>query len=156
MASLSAEVKTFIIQALACFDTPSKVAESVKAEFGIEVSRQQVETHDPTKAAGRHLIAKWADVFHEARAKFLEETSSIPIANKAVRLRTLNRMAEAAESRKNYPLVAQLLEQAAKESGGLYTNKQMIDHQSSDGSMSPKGRSLEDFYGQDVPTQSKP
>lgn len=36
---------------------------------------------------------------------------------------------------------------------GLYTEK--VDHTSSDGSMSPKGKSLDDFYG-DVPAQSKP
>lgn len=31
-----------------------------------------------------------------------------------------------------------------------------IDHTSSDGSMSPKGRDLDDFYGTDVPAQPKP
>ncbi|WP_368648556.1 terminase small subunit [Castellaniella ginsengisoli] len=35
----------------------------------------------------------------------------------------------------------------------LGLDKQIIDHQSSDGSMSPKGRSLDDFYS-DVSTQS--
>lgn len=49
MAALNGEVKAFIVQALACFDTPSQVAEQVKKEFGLEVSRQQVESHDPTK-----------------------------------------------------------------------------------------------------------
>ncbi|MEN1613625.1 DUF2280 domain-containing protein, partial [Pseudomonas aeruginosa] len=47
MATLNSDVKAFIVQALACFDTPSQVAESVKKEFGIEVSRQQIESHDP-------------------------------------------------------------------------------------------------------------
>ncbi|WJV25902.1 MULTISPECIES: terminase small subunit [Pseudomonas] len=32
---------------------------------------------------------------------------------------------------------------------GLYTEK--VDHTSSDGSMSPKGKSLDDFYSGDVP-----
>lgn len=32
---------------------------------------------------------------------------------------------------------------------GLYTEK--VDHTSSDGSMSPKGKSLDDFYAGDVP-----
>ena len=34
-------------------------------------------------------------------------------------------------------------------------DKQVIDHTSSDQSMSPKGKSLDDFYS-DVPTQSQP
>lgn len=37
----------------------------------------------------------------------------------------------------------------------LGLDKQIIDHTSSDGSMSPKGRSLDDFYV-DVPAKSKP
>lgn len=43
MATLKNEVKSFIVQALACFDTPSQVVESVKNEFGVVVTRQQVE-----------------------------------------------------------------------------------------------------------------
>lgn len=128
MPALSNEVKTFIVQALACFDTPSQVAESVKQEFGIEVSRQQVETHNPTKVAGKTLAKKWIDIFHETRKRFREEITEIPIANRSFRLRALNRMAEKAESMRNMPLAAQLHEQAAKEAGDMYTNKQKIEH----------------------------
>ena len=58
MAALKSEVKSFIVQALACFDTPSQVAEAVKNEFGVVLSRQQVETHDPTKSSGKGLAVK--------------------------------------------------------------------------------------------------
>ncbi len=124
MAALRSEVKAFIVQALACFDTPSQVAEAVKKEFGVEVSRQQCESHDPTKYAGRGLAQRWADLFHECRKRFREETADIPIANRAFRLRALGRMAEKAESMKNMALTAQLLEQAAKEVGDVYVNRQ--------------------------------
>ncbi|HDT2575492.1 TPA: DUF2280 domain-containing protein, partial [Citrobacter freundii] len=53
MAALKGEVKAFIVQSLACFDTPSQVVELVKKEFGLSITRQQVESHDPTKANGR-------------------------------------------------------------------------------------------------------
>lgn len=53
MATLKGEVKAFIVQSLACFDTPSQVVELVKKEFGLSITRQQVESHDPTKANGR-------------------------------------------------------------------------------------------------------
>ena len=46
MAALNSEVKGFIVQALACFDTPSQVAAAVREEFGIEVTRQQCEAQD--------------------------------------------------------------------------------------------------------------
>lgn len=125
MAALNNEVKAFIVQALACFDTPSQVVQAVKEEFGIEISRQQCETHDPTKYAGKGLAAKWVTLFHDTRKRFREETAEIPIANRAYRLRTLGRMAEKAESMKNMALTAQLLEQAAKEVGDVYVNRRI-------------------------------
>ncbi|WP_340051481.1 DUF2280 domain-containing protein [Pseudomonas proteolytica] len=102
MAALKNEVKSFIVQALACFDTPSQVVEAVKNEYGLVVSRQQVETHDPTKSAGKGLAVKWVTLFHDTRKRFREETAEIPIANRAYRLRGLGRMAEKAESMRNY------------------------------------------------------
>ncbi|WGK60521.1 DUF2280 domain-containing protein [Halopseudomonas sp. SMJS2] len=124
MAVLRSEVKAFIVQALACFDTPSQVVAAVKTEFGIEVTRQQCESHDPTKFAGQRLGKKWVDLFHHTRKRFREETAEIPIANRAYRLRTLGRLAEKAENMRNMALTAQLLEQAAKEVGDVYVNRQ--------------------------------
>lgn len=137
MAAIKPEIKAFMVQALACFDTPSQVVESVKNEFGIELNRQTVESHDPTKVAGKGLAQKWKELFEETRDRFKTEMGDIPIANRAFRLRALHRMAVQAESRKNYPLAAQLMEQAAKEVGESYTNKQILDHKSTDGTMSP-------------------
>jgi len=125
MAVLKNEVKSFIVQALACFDTPSQVVEAVKNEFGVVVSRQQVETHDPTKSAGKGLAVKWATLFHDTRKRFREETAEIPIANRAYRLRGLGRMAEKAENMRNLALTAQLYEQAAKEVGDVYVNRRL-------------------------------
>ena len=127
MAILKNEVKSFIVQALACFDTPSQVVESVKNEFGVVVTRQQVETHDPTKAAGKGLAIRWQTLFHDTRKRFREETADIPIANRAYRLRGLGRMAEKAENMRNLALTAQLYEQAAKEVGDIYVNRSRKD-----------------------------
>ncbi|TWC11448.1 hypothetical protein FBY06_14437 [Pseudomonas sp. SJZ085] len=124
MAALNNEVKGFIVQALACFDTPSQVAAAVREEFGIEVSRQQCEAQDPTKRAGRDLAKKWVALFHDTRKRFREETAEIPIANRAYRLRAMNRFVERAESMKNIGLAMQILEQAAKEVGDIYVNRQ--------------------------------
>ncbi|MEN1775859.1 hypothetical protein AAIH35_30970, partial [Pseudomonas aeruginosa] len=44
------------------------------------------------------------------------------------RLRALGRMAERAEGMRNMALAAQLYEQAAKESGGMYSNKHQLEH----------------------------
>ncbi|MBM2741193.1 DUF2280 domain-containing protein [Klebsiella pneumoniae] len=128
MAALKPEVRAFIIQELACFDTPSQIVESVQKEFKVQVTRQQVASHDPTKAAGKGLAKKWVDLFNELRDRFLNEISDIPIANKAYRLRALDRMMTKAESMRNMALAASLMEQAAKECGDAYTNKQKVEH----------------------------
>ena len=120
-------MKSFIVQALACFDTPSQVVETVKNEFGVVVTRQQVETHDPTKAAGKGLAARWQTLFHDTRKRFREETADIPIANRAFRLRAMNRFVEKAETMKNIGLAMQILEQAAKEAGDMYVNRSRKD-----------------------------
>lgn len=127
MAALKPEVKAAIVQMLACYDTPSQVVEAVQKDFGITITRQQVETHDPTKVSGKTLAKKWVDLFNRTRDRFLNEISDIPIANKAYRLRVLQRMSTTAESMKNYGMTAQLLEQAAKDVGDVYTNKQKVE-----------------------------
>lgn len=127
MAALKDEVKRFIVQALACFDTPTQVVLAVKETFGVEVSRQQCEQYDPTKHAGRDLGVKWKAVFEDTRKRFREETAEIPIANRAYRLRAMNRFVERAESMKNIGLAMQILEQAAKEVGDVYVNRHRKD-----------------------------
>lgn len=133
MAALKPEVRAFIIQELACFETPSKIVESVQKEFKVQVTRQQVASHDPTKAAGKGLAKKWVDLFNDLRDRFLNEISDIPIANKAYRLRVLQRMSTTAEGMKNLGMTAQLLEQAAKEVGDAYTNKHKFEHSGPNG-----------------------
>ncbi|EPF1298305.1 DUF2280 domain-containing protein, partial [Klebsiella michiganensis] len=127
------EIKAFIVQSVACFDTPSQVVESVLKEFGIQITRQQVEQNDPTKISGKGLAQKWVDLFNRTRDRFLNEISDIPIANKAYRLRVLQRMSTTAEGMKNLGMTAQLLEQAAKEVGDAYSNKQKVELTGKDG-----------------------
>ncbi|MFD2756734.1 DUF2280 domain-containing protein [Comamonas terrae] len=126
MAVLKDDVKLAIVQALACFDTPSQVAEQVKQEFGIVLARQQVAGYDPTKPSGKNLSQKLREVFSRTREAFLADISTIPIAQQAYRLRVLQRNLERADSRGNAAMVSTLLEQAAKELGGAFTNKREL------------------------------
>ncbi|AJY39162.1 DUF2280 domain-containing protein [Burkholderia humptydooensis] len=123
MAALPDAIKVFIVQSLACFDTISRTAKAVREEFGVEVSPQQCERYDPTKRAGQTLSKKYREIFERTREKFLNDTSGIGVSHRAVRLRALDRAVAEAERRNNLPLMAQLLEQAAKESGDAFTNK---------------------------------
>lgn len=92
MAALKEPVKIFIVQSLACFETPQQVADTVKQEFKIEISRQQVALYDPTKYTGRNLSKKLKDLFEQTRKDFKTNIYDIPLANKAVRLRELQNM----------------------------------------------------------------
>ncbi len=125
-AKLSNDVKAFIIQGLACFDTPSVVVAAVKRELGLDITRQLVESHDHTKKSGARVAPKWRALFDETRKTFLEDTAPIAISHRAVRLRALQRMADKAETQGNMALSAQLLEQAAKEQGNAFTNRREL------------------------------
>ncbi|VWD02058.1 hypothetical protein BLA17378_05307 [Burkholderia aenigmatica] len=133
MAALPEPIKVFVTQALACFDTPSRAAKAVREEFGVEVSPQQCERYDPTKRAGSALSKKYREIFERTREEFLNDTSRIGIAHRAVRLRKLAAAIDKAEERNNLPLMAQLLEQAAKEAGDAFTNRRRLEHTGEDG-----------------------
>lgn len=133
MAALNDAQKLFIVQALACHDTPKQVVEAVKQEFGIDVTPQQLQAYNPETVAGKRMSKKLKDIFEATRQRFLADISTIPIANQAFRLRALNRLYERAAGAGNSPLAAQLIEQAAKEAGGAFTNKHKLEHTGKDG-----------------------
>jgi hypothetical protein len=121
MNMLSDEIKEFIVRGLARYETPSQVAAAVQAEFGIEVSRQLVHTYDPT--GSQPPAERWIELHAVTREKFLSEIAAIGIAQKAVRLRKLERYALEAEENRYFIKAAAFLEQAAKECGGIYEGR---------------------------------
>lgn len=118
MPYLSREAREFVAERVACFDSPSEVAAAVAERFGVQITRQGVAAYDPTKRAGRSLTPAYAAAFAERRQAFLRDTAAIGIASKVFRLRALDRMRCEAEERGNFPLVAKILTQAAREMGG--------------------------------------
>lgn len=125
-AKLNPEQQTYVVQALACFDSPSVVVAALKRDYAVTLTPQAVECYDPNKKAGAGLSAKWRALFEETRKTFLEDTATIGISHRAVRLRALQRMAEKAEAQGNMVLAANLLEQAAKEVGDSFTNRREL------------------------------
>ena len=73
MAALKPEVKAAIVQMLACYDTLSIVVAAIQKDYGIKVTPQQVESHDPTKVSGKGLAKKWVDLFNATRERFQNE-----------------------------------------------------------------------------------
>ncbi|MGI8655464.1 MAG: DUF2280 domain-containing protein [Pyrinomonadaceae bacterium] len=127
MAILKKEHKEFIVQGLACFDSLSAIAEGLHDLHGIKITSQQVYNYDPTKPANARRVSKeMRELFDKTRAEFQEEKAELGISYLTYRLRRLQRMSERAETMKNYPLAAQLLEQAAKDKGGSFTNRREL------------------------------
>ena len=121
MRGLPKAVRMHILTELACFATPSQVAASVKDQFGMVVSRQCVEAHHPERRAGAKLSPALCALFYETRARLRAELDEIPLACQAYRLKVLQRIVDQAEEMGNLKLAVQLLEQAARDVGGMYS-----------------------------------
>jgi hypothetical protein len=115
---LTDEVKAFIVRGLARYETPTRVAASVQAQFGIAIDRRQIYAYDP--AGSRPPAQRWIDLHAATRAKFLEAAAEIGIAQKVVRLRMLDRFANRADENNQWERAAAFMAQAAKECGGFY------------------------------------
>jgi hypothetical protein len=117
MPTLTDEIKTFIVKGLACYDSPSQVAEAVKATFGVEVSRQQVYVYDPR--CSPPPAQRWRDLHAATRQALLREEAEIGIAHRGVRLRMLERIAQRWEKH-SVDTALKCLQMAAKECGTTY------------------------------------
>ncbi|MDH0030331.1 MULTISPECIES: DUF2280 domain-containing protein [unclassified Acinetobacter] len=124
MARINKKVKLFIVKMLAEFETTTETAKAVKKIFNVDVSQQQCECYDPTKKMGHDLSEELRRLFFEYRRMANDKLEAIPIANKRYRLQLLQGLVD------KYPdnpvLIPKWAEQAAKEMGGLYTNRQEI------------------------------
>lgn len=124
MKTLTDEIKTFIVKGLACFDTPTRVAEAVKIQFGIEITRQHVYAYDPK--ASQHMAPRWRELHAATRQAYLRAVAEIGIADKTVRLAMLDRMAHNAMMDNHFTDAASFLELAAKECGGIYESRRLV------------------------------
>jgi hypothetical protein len=119
--------KRFLVQRLACFDTPTVAARAFKEEFGLDLARNRVSYYDATTKAGAALDPALKLLFAQTRQAFLADIDAIPIANKAVRLRALQRQLDHFAEKNAAGIVLSLCEAAAKEVGDAFTNK--IEHE---------------------------
>lgn len=124
MPKLKEGVQAFIVQRLAQYCEPVEIVDAVKEAFDVAVTRQQIHYYDPDRPGAP---AKWRALFDAERQKFLDKLDGIPVANRAVRLRLINDVAVQARLRGNQGMVLNACEQAAKEAGGAYTNRQRIE-----------------------------
>lgn len=125
MADLTEAQKLEIVTMLACFRDTTTILEHFRAEHGLDLEHKQVGRYDPDRTyfdAGE----RWRDIFDKQRKSYLEDVASVPIANQGYRLNLLNEQAKLAFKDKKPALGAALLEQAAREVGGLMTNQRGV------------------------------
>ncbi len=121
---LTHEQQVMLVQELARFETPSDAARSVGAAFGVTISPQQAWEYIPGNREA--LARKWRELFEAERARFIADVDSIAVNHKAYRMRQLEVAVRAAMASKRWGLAAQLLRQAAEESGGVLTNRREL------------------------------
>ncbi|WVL99747.1 hypothetical protein [Salinibacter phage 7_11] len=129
MARLRDTERREIVQRLACFESPSEVVEYVSEAFDKDVTVRQVCHYDPTRS--EETAEKWKRLFEETRESFLSDLDTIPLSHRAVRLRELTDLYERAKEQEEIEKAARMLKQAAKESGGKFTNLERRQHSGS-------------------------
>lgn len=128
MAKLNDNHKAFIVRCYARFMSVSEVVAEFRDHFGMELKPNHASCYNPDTRAAAELSEKWRTLYDEERKRFLADVDHIPIANGAYRLSVLNTMIRNLKSvpKPNVPLIASLLEQAAKEVGGIFTNRREL------------------------------
>lgn len=127
---LTDEQRAHIVARLALYDHVSDIHRDLVAQ-GIDISFQAVAKYNPESNV--KLADRWRILFEETRKRWRDEIIAEPIADRAFRLRRLGQIHEQAMKRGALPLAAQMLEQAAKEVGNVFSNvtKGKIEHQHS-------------------------
>lgn len=122
MARLKKAEKIFIVRSLAQFMPPSEVVRDIKEKFNVDVSPQQVEYYDPTKAASADLAQEFIDLFNEARKEYLAQPlHNIEGANDIVQLKILSDLLVSKKG--NVVMSIKLIDQIQKIMKGHYEKK---------------------------------
>lgn len=126
MADFTDEIKHAIVIAHAQFKNCADIVALVFNEFGVETDVRQVGGYDPERSyyeAGE----KWRTIFDAARKNYLEDVGSIAIGTQAFRLNELQQNYLKAKKEGKVALANSILEQAAKEVGGVLTNERNLN-----------------------------
>lgn len=126
MNILTMEQKAFVVKQFAIFRTPTEIVRLVRDNFDIVIARQSVAYYDPVH--NKTLAAHWCEMFWMTRRKFLSMMTVIPLAHQAYRLQQLQDSLNRQLSRPNIneTLLLDIIEQAAKEVGGIFTNHRVL------------------------------
>lgn len=107
---------------IATFRPTAEIIEGLKEHWKVSISEEGLRHY---RASNPHCPTKWREMAERARAEWNAQVSGVPIANAAFRLQilqeTLDQVLKAPVV--NRVMVMSILEQAAKDAGGSYTNR---------------------------------
>jgi len=124
---LSEDEKFHLLHRLACFASPAEMVKEMHELYGIEMSIPAVLVYDATSSQSRNLSAEHRRYFLEIRQRFIETETDVAIANRTWRLERLMKLLEHTLVKQSPKLALLVLEQAAKERGGLYLRQEKLD-----------------------------
>lgn len=123
---LTDEQCLFIVTQYACYARTFEILSRIKEKFGLEITKERLSRYnmagmleDPERMK-RLGVLKWADHFVSARSQFQASINNIAVADQAYRLRQLDTMYARLSQKGNTAAALKVLEQAAKEIGGIY------------------------------------
>lgn len=128
-ARLTEDQKTFIVTKLAQYCPSSMIVRQFHEAWpDTAISPQLVYQHRPEGAQGKDLAKKWIVLHEIVRKAFMEDVSRIPIADKVVRMGQYQELYDGLFAMGDLAEAAKVLEKAAKEMGGLFTNERKVEH----------------------------
>ena len=129
MTILDDAQKRFIVRRLACFASQVAVIAEFEAEYKIKLTADHVSSYDATTKHGRERMGQdLQDYFHETRDEYIKNEDSIPLATRAFRIRWLTEMLLTnPKVQRSAALQMSVIEQAAKEMGGMYVRHKVED-----------------------------
>jgi hypothetical protein len=125
---LPSEVKRFIVESFACFQTHKTVQDEVARRFGIVLDGRTLLVYDPARPQCR-IGPRLRLLYDECRKAYIEGVQEVAISHQAHRLRLLSRVVEKATTSKDYANAIKGLELAAKEMGGALSGQHTIRHE---------------------------
>ena len=122
MTILDDAQKRFIVRRLACFASQVAVIAEFETEYKIKLTADHVSSYDATTKHGEGRMGQeLQDLFTETRERYIQDEDAIPLAHRAFRVNWMTDMLLRNEKvQKSVSLQLKVLEQAAKEMGGMY------------------------------------
>lgn len=133
MAKLKEEHQLFIAQQLGYYRSPVQIINSVKENFDADVTKQQIYHYQKQIEKEGEVSAptqRLKEAFLTARNQFEDNKVNVGIEFRSYRQQVLQDLLDKElakpERLQNDNKILQILEQAAKEEGGHYTNRRDI------------------------------